>query len=126
MSASTFAQKFAYVDMDYILSMLNNKNKYDDYGANAVTITGDYNTVEHNIISGAWAESQDYGWNGGAFEFFNSSSFNKISNNTVIDCAGLAEFGGLNKNQFSKDNTQFYDYRSKKTSQERLEYFQKN
>ncbi len=83
---------------------INHENKHDDYGANAITITGNYNTIEYNIISGAWAESLDYGWNGGAFEFFNSSSFNKISNNTVTDCAGLAEFGGLNKNQFSKRN----------------------
>lgn len=78
--------------------------KNDDYGANAVTITGNYNIIKNNFISGAWAESYDYGWNGGAFEFFNASSYNIIYNNTIVDCAGVAEFGGHNSNQSSINN----------------------
>lgn len=88
---------------------IDEKSSYDDYGANAITITGNFNEVKDNIINGAWAESEDYGWNGGAIEFFNSCSNNLISHNTIIDCAGVAEFGGLNKGVVSKFNTFQYN-----------------
>lgn len=78
--------------------------QYDDYGANAFTISGDDNLIDGNFIRGAWAESEDFGWNGGAFEMFNHCNRNRIANNTIIDCGGLAEFGAQRKEAFSKDN----------------------
>ncbi|MBC7534093.1 MAG: T9SS type A sorting domain-containing protein [Ferruginibacter sp.] len=68
---------------------------YDDFGANALTITGSYNEIVHNYISGAWAYSADYGWNGGACEMYNTCNGNKIMYNTFVDCEGISEYGGV-------------------------------
>jgi len=83
--------------------------QYDDYGANAFTITGDDNWIDGNYIRAAWAESEDFGWNGGAFEMYNHCNRNRISNNTIIDCGGIAEFGAQRKDAFSKDNVFAYN-----------------
>lgn len=66
---------------------------YEDYAANAVTISGNDNVVSYNYINGAWATSLDFGSNGGAIEFYYSSSRNQIIYNTIIDSGGVAEFG---------------------------------
>lgn len=84
-----------------ITDLKNVRNSYgnefpqndDDYGANGVTITGNENTIQHNFFEGNWAESQDYGFSGGAIESFGSSSRNKILFNTIIDCNGVMEIG---------------------------------
>jgi len=76
----------------------NLKNTYDggvdDYGANAFTIMGNDNSLLNNYISGAWAYSSDFGWNGGACEMFNTCNRNKIMYNTFVDCEGISEYGG--------------------------------
>ncbi|MCX6323055.1 MAG: T9SS type A sorting domain-containing protein [Sphingobacteriales bacterium] len=76
----------------------NLKNTYDggvdDYGANAFTIMGNDNTLMNNFISGAWAYSSDFGWNGGACEMFNTCNRNMIMYNTFVDCEGVSEYGG--------------------------------
>ena len=66
----------------------------DDYGANAVTIMGSDNLITNNYISGAWAYSSDFGWNGGACEMYNNCNRNKIMYNTIVDCDGISEYGG--------------------------------
>ena len=53
--------------------------------------------ISHNYINGAWAESLDFGWNGGAIEMYNTCMLNKIIHNNIIDCGGVAEFGGQEK-----------------------------
>lgn len=65
----------------------------NDYGANPITITGSDNIIQDNYISGAWAESYDYGWNGGAFEMFGINTNNTFRRNTIVDCGGVAEYG---------------------------------
>lgn len=77
---------------------------YEDYGANAITITGNENEISYNYISGAWAESLDFGWNGGACEMYNSCSRNRFIHNAIYDCGGVAEFGAQEKNATSVDN----------------------
>ena len=77
---------------------------YEDYGANGVTITGSDNEISYNLITGAWAESLDFGWNGGAIEMFNTCNRNKIIHNNISDCGGIAEFGGFKKGSYAEDN----------------------
>ncbi len=81
----------------------------DDYGANTVTIYGNYNEVTHCYISGAWAESWDYGWNGGAIEFFDNCNYNKIMYNVFDDCGAIAEFGAYVTGATAYDNIIAYN-----------------
>lgn len=67
----------------------------DDYGANAFTLTGNNNNIINNYIAGCWAYSSDYGWNGGACEMYNTCNGNKIMYNTIVDCEGISEYGGV-------------------------------
>lgn len=68
----------------------------DDYGSNCMVVTGNYNEIMYNWLEGAWAESWDYGWDGGAIEMFDTCNYNKIMYNTIVDCEGVSEFGGYN------------------------------
>lgn len=72
-----------------------NNGGSDDYGANAFTLTGNNNNIINNYISGCWAYSSDYGWNGGACEMYNTCNGNKIMYNTIVDCEGISEYGGV-------------------------------
>ena len=81
----------------------------DDYGANGITITGNDNTVTHSYFSGNWASSYDFGYNGGAFEMFDSCSRNKFLYNTITDCGGVAEFGAAVVNAIATDNLYAYN-----------------
>jgi hypothetical protein len=83
---------------------IGGSSAYDDYGANAITITGNDNEISYNYISGAWAESLDFGWNGGACEMYNNCSRNKLSHNTIYDCGGVAEFGAQQAGAYAADN----------------------
>lgn len=82
---------------------------YEDYGANPFTITGDDNIIQDNYISGGWAESLDFGFNGGAFEMFDSCNRNQFLRNTIVDCGGIAEFGAQSGDAVSVDNTYSYN-----------------
>lgn len=84
----------SFVDMKNIVSTLS--PNYEDYGATGVTIAGDDNSVIACYLKGCWAESIDFGWNGGAVEAYGASNRIKILYNTVIDCSGLIEFGSGN------------------------------
>lgn len=94
------------VESTYSTTFPGNDN---DYGANPFTINGDDNIIQDNYISGGWAESEDYGWNGGAFEMFDSCSRNIIRRNTIVDCGGIAEFGAFADDATSVDNLFAYN-----------------
>jgi len=81
----------------------------NDYGANPFTFNGDYNVVRYCYISGGWAESEDYGWNGGAFEMFDNCNGNKFLYNTIIDCGGVAEYGAFANAATANDNLYAYN-----------------
>lgn len=81
----------------------------DDYGANPITIYGNYNEVTNSYISGGWAESWDYGWNGGAIEFFDICNNNKIMYNVIEDCGGIAEFGAYVRGATANNNLIAYN-----------------
>jgi hypothetical protein len=79
------------------------------YGANGITMTGWYDTITNNTISGAWAYSSYFGLNGGAVELFNINNYNFIGYNTFIDCGGIGEFGAGKANQTANYNTFAYN-----------------
>ena len=69
----------------------------DDYGANAMVIGTSSNKILNNRFEGCWALSYDYGYDGGAVEFYGSTiSDNIISNNSAINCNGFIEIGSGN------------------------------
>ncbi|MEO8768986.1 MAG: T9SS type A sorting domain-containing protein [Ferruginibacter sp.] len=71
----------------------------DDYGANPFSIlSGNDNNISNNYVSGGWAESLDFGYNGGFCEMYGACNRNKFFYNTIIDCNGLSEFGGTGSN----------------------------
>ena len=66
----------------------------DDYGANAMVIGTSNNTISNNRLEDCWATSYDYGYDGGAVEFFGTTiSDNKILYNTALNCNGFLEIG---------------------------------
>ncbi|MEO8768987.1 MAG: T9SS type A sorting domain-containing protein [Ferruginibacter sp.] len=67
---------------------------WEDYGANPFTIIwSNNNIITHNYVSGGWAESMDFGYNGGFCETIGTCSNNQLTYNTIVDCNGLSEFG---------------------------------
>ena len=67
----------------------------DDYGANGLVIGSSSNQIYQNIINDCWSTSFDFGFMGGAIEFFNTSvNNNYILYNAVSNCAGFLEIGG--------------------------------
>ncbi len=69
----------------------------DDYGANAMVIGTSSNIIKNNIFKDCWALSYDYGYDGGAVEFYGSTiSENIISYNSAINCNGFIEIGSGN------------------------------
>jgi len=66
----------------------------DDYGANAIILGTSNNTVTRNTISECWAISNDYGYDGGAVEFYGTTmNSNTIMFNTATNCNGFMEIG---------------------------------
>ena len=82
-------------------------NSNDDYGANPTVISSSRNTITHNYFHDCWAISYDYGYDGGAIEFFGGGTGNNfIAYNTFIDCNGTVEHGSktggvMNNNMFA-------------------------
>ena len=69
-------------------------NNNDDCGANPVVLASSYNNITYNRFEECWALSYDYGFDGGAFEFFGAAiNNNKIMYNTAINCVGFVEIG---------------------------------
>lgn len=67
----------------------------DDYGANPLVISSANNTITHNYFYDCWAESFDYGYDGGIIEFFGGGTDdNFIAYNTFRRSVGLSEITG--------------------------------
>ena len=72
-------------------------NNNDDYGANPTVISSTGNKILHSYFHDCWALSYDYGYDGGAIEFFGGgTSNNLVAYNTFIDCNGTVEHGSSN------------------------------
>ncbi len=66
----------------------------DDYGAVGVEIEGSNNRVYNNSFVGLRAPSFDYGYDGGAVEFYGEADSNEIFANRADHCNGFMEIGG--------------------------------
>jgi hypothetical protein len=67
------------------------KNKNDDYGAVPIVLASSFNTITNNRFEDCWAISYDYGYDGGAIEFFGTNMNNNfisilsnIKNNVLL------------------------------------------
>ena len=76
-------------------------NPYNDYGANPVVISSSRNKIMYNYFHDCWAQSFDFGTDGGAIEIYADTALledNFIGYNTFIDCNGVLEIGGSGSN----------------------------
>jgi hypothetical protein len=64
----------------------------DDSGAFGVLINGDDNLITRNVISGSFAASYDYGYDGAAVEIYNGDR-NRIEYNVTSDNETFTELG---------------------------------
>jgi hypothetical protein len=97
----------------YNLRMVRNTpvavNSNDDYGANPVVIGSSNNKVFNNYFEGCWANSYDYGYDGGAIELFgNEMNENEFMYNTALNCNGFLEVGSNESGQ-AKNNVVAYN-----------------
>jgi parallel beta-helix repeat protein len=84
-------------------------NPDDDYGANPMVIGSSNNSINNNKFEDCWALSYDYGYDGGAVEFFGATmSNNKVMYNTAINCNGFLEIGS-NVNGIAENNLIAYN-----------------
>lgn len=68
-------------------------NNNDDHGANGVGIESSNNTITYNLLEDNWAVSYDYGYDGGAVEFYGTTNNNVILFNITNLCNGFIEIG---------------------------------
>ncbi|ADD44722.1 hypothetical protein [Stackebrandtia nassauensis] len=71
---------------------VNDPGGDNDSGAFGVLLNGDDNTISGNTITGSFAESHDYGYDGAAVEIFNGDR-NVISHNVTADNETFTELG---------------------------------
>ncbi len=84
-------------------------NPDDDYGANPMVIGTSNNIISNNRFEDCWALSYDYGYDGGAVEFFGANmNNNKVIYNTAINCNGFIEIGS-NTNGLAENNVIAYN-----------------
>jgi len=84
-------------------------NSNDDYGANPVVIGSSNNKVFNNYFEGCWANSYDYGYDGGAIELFgNEMNGNEFMYNTALNCNGFLEVGSSDFG-YAKNNVVAYN-----------------
>jgi hypothetical protein len=84
-------------------------NPDDDYGANPMVIGTSNNLISNNRFEECWALSYDYGYDGGAVEFFGANmNNNKVIYNTAINCNGFIEIGS-NTNGLAENNIIAYN-----------------
>jgi parallel beta-helix repeat protein len=84
-------------------------NSNDDYGANPVVIGSSNNKVINNYFEECWANSYDYGYDGGAIELFgNEMNGNEFMYNTALNCNGFLEVGSSEVGH-AKDNVIAYN-----------------
>lgn len=88
---------FTTIENNYLHNLRAVRNTVggdDDYGANAMVIGTSNNIITNNRMEDCWATSYDYGYDGGAVEFFGTTiSDNKILYNTALNCNGFLEIG---------------------------------
>jgi len=73
----------------------------DDYGANPIVISSSNNTISENYFHDCWAQSFDYGVDGGAIDIYADVPLIEntlITKNTFVDCNGVIEIGGSGGN----------------------------
>ncbi len=97
----------------YNLRMVRNTplavNSNDDYGANPVVIGSSNNKVFNNYFEECWANSYDYGYDGGAIELFgNEMNGNEFMYNTALNCNGFLEVGSSEVG-YAKNNLVAYN-----------------
>lgn len=81
----------------------------DDFGANALVIGSRGNLITQNRFENCWANSHDYGYDGGAVEFFGENvSENSIMFNASINNNGFLE-AGSNNGGIVQNNTVAYN-----------------
>ena len=84
-------------------------NPDDDYGANPMVIGSSNNNISNNRFEECWALSYDYGYDGGAVEFFGTAmNNNKVTYNTAINCNGFIEIGS-SSNGLAENNLIAYN-----------------
>lgn len=66
----------------------------DDYGALGVQCKGQYNEISYNTFVNCYDTSYDFGEDGGAIEFTNTSSYSSFHHNYVETCDGVLQVGG--------------------------------
>ncbi len=71
---------------------VNTPGADDDSGAFGVLINGDDNLISRNVISGSFATSYDYGYDGSAVEIYNGDR-NTVEYNTTADNETFTELG---------------------------------
>jgi hypothetical protein len=75
--------------------IVNDAAPDNDYGAMAVNLTGaNYNEISYNRMVRCRAPSIDYGYDGGAIEFWLGSSNVTVHHNWIEECDGFVEMGG--------------------------------
>jgi hypothetical protein len=83
-------------------------NDDDDSGAFGFLIHGNDNVISRNVISGSFAFSYDYDWDGAAVEIFNGNR-NLIEYNTTIDNETFTELGRYGAGKTADDNVFAYN-----------------
>ena len=82
--------------------VVNTPGGDDDFGSNGIVIRSSDNEASYNRIERCRVPSYDYGFDGGAFEFYSTQSTpsqldnNYIHHNFVEGCDGFLEVGGKN------------------------------
>jgi hypothetical protein len=79
----------------------------DDSGAFGVLVNGDDNLISRNVISGSFATSYDYGYDGSAVEIYNGDR-NRVEYNTTADNETFTELGHA-AGQTADDNVFAYN-----------------
>lgn len=65
----------------------------DDWGAFGVAVEGDFTRITGNVISGHYAQSYDYGWDGSAVEIFQAIG-TTVDHNVSNENLTFTELGG--------------------------------
>jgi hypothetical protein len=74
--------------------VINTPGGNDDYGAVAVVLSNSGNEVSYNRMVNCFATSQDYGFDGGAVEWWSNADNNYVHHNFSYGNDGFLEVGG--------------------------------
>lgn len=81
-------------EVDHNKMIVNTIGGDDDYGGNSVILDlANNNTITNNYFHDCYAESYDYGFDGGAVEFNATCTNNFIAYNNFFNGIAIAEFG---------------------------------